>query len=68
MFYIGSYNGWIENMATSGGPFCSSISQLETMYELLGSDIWATGATLEKTDEGFTASATLTCAKCRSVG
>lgn len=59
------YNGWIENVQKSGGPFIANVSLLQTMYELVGSDLTATGGQLETSDDGFTATAKLSSSKCK---
>lgn len=63
----GSYNGWVEDFRSSGGPFCINVSLIQSLYELVGSDIEATGGQLEVTDTGFTAVAKLSCSKCRDL-
>ena len=63
--YTGTYNGWIEDFDKSGGPFCANVTLLQTLYEILGADLKATGGQIEKTDTEFTATANLSCAKCR---
>lgn len=61
----GSYNGWVEDFEKSGGPFCVNVSILQTLYELIGNDLEATGGQLEVTDAGFIAVGKLSCSKCR---
>ena len=63
--FPGNYNGWAEDFKKSGGPFCTSVSMIQTLYKLLGEDIKAVGGTLEENEKGFTAVAKLTCSKCR---
>lgn len=63
----GNYNGWVEDFEKSGGPFCVNVSLIQSMYELLGSDVTATGGQLDITEEGFKAVAKLSCSKCRDL-
>ncbi|XP_045197789.2 biliverdin reductase A-like [Mercenaria mercenaria] len=63
----GSYNGWVEDFEKSGGPFCVNVSLIQTLYELVGNDLHATGGQLEVTDTGFVATAKLACSKCRDL-
>lgn len=60
-----NYNGWVEDFERSGGPFCVNVSLIQTLYDLLGNDLQATEGQLEVNDAGFTATAKLTCSKCR---
>ncbi|XP_060557130.1 biliverdin reductase A-like isoform X2 [Ruditapes philippinarum] len=62
-----NYNGWVEDFQKSGGPFCVNVSLIQTFYDLLGNDLQATGGQLEINEAGFTATATLTCSKCRDL-
>ncbi|WAR07934.1 BIEA-like protein [Mya arenaria] len=65
--FTGSYNGWTEDFEKSGGPFCANVSLLQTMYVLLGNcSLTATGGQLQVNDDGFLATAKLSCEKCKS--
>ncbi|XP_052810167.1 biliverdin reductase A-like [Mya arenaria] len=66
--FTGSYNGWTEDFEKSGGPFCANVSLLQTIYVLLGNcSLTATGGQLQVNDDGFLATAKLSCEKCKDI-
>ncbi|GFO22290.1 Biliverdin reductase a [Plakobranchus ocellatus] len=54
----GSYNGWLEDFKGSGLPFVSGVSGIQVMLSLFG-DLVVKGGKLERTENSFTARASL---------